>query len=165
MPTILLMIAFTIGLLIPVQGAANAQLGHVIGHPTLAASFSLAIGLFSMCLVLPVLGASWTKLDAVTGAPSWMWSGGLIGAAFVTAAILLIPRVGAAPFATAVMAGQIISAILMDRFGLLGLPHRAISGWKYAGFAFVALGLVAVAIDAWRSDQFNILQSRKGATK
>ncbi|WP_307500277.1 DMT family transporter [Paenibacillus brasilensis] len=53
-------------------------------------------------------------------APWWMWTKGLLGASYVLATTILMPRIGAAATVGYVLAGQVLASILIDHFGLIG---------------------------------------------
>ncbi len=61
-------------------------------------------------------------LSDVAGAPWWVWVGGLLGAFYVAASIILTPRLGAANTVTLIIAGQVLASMVLDQFGLLSLP-------------------------------------------
>lgn len=59
--------------------------------------------------------------------------GGIAGVAYVTAAILPLPRRGAAGFMTAVIAGQVVASPVIDYFGAVGLAARPIDPARLLG--------------------------------
>ena len=68
-------------------------------------------------LVLAALRVPLPAVGAAAGVRGWMWSGGLLGAFYITAALVLAPRLGAGSFIAAVVAGQMLAALAADRFG------------------------------------------------
>jgi transporter family-2 protein len=62
------------------------------------------------------------------------WVGGIIGAIYVTGIIMIIPRLGAALAFSLIVAGQLIMSVLMDHFGLLGVPVNPVTPAKVLGF-------------------------------
>ncbi len=77
-------------------------------------------------------------------APWWVWIGGFFGAFFVTAATILVPRIGATMLLSASIAGQMIVSLILDHYGLLGLPQRPVSLWRTLGVVLVVLGVVVI---------------------
>lgn len=136
--------ALAIGTLLPIQAAANAQLGRLIGHPLWAACLSLFV---SFSIMLPVIALSKVPLPNISSAlsgPWWLWVGGLIGAAYVTAATLLVPRIGAAGFMIAIVTGQMLMAVIIDHYGLLGLSSRAVNLERLAGIVLLVIAMVLI---------------------
>ena len=78
--------------------------------------------------------------------PWWNWLGGVIGGLFVMAAIVLIPRTGAAMYLGAVITGQLIAAALIDSHGWLGMTPRILSASKVAGLVLIAGGVITLVL-------------------
>lgn len=68
--------------------------------------------------------------------------GGIAGVFYITVALLMAPRLGALNFIMTVIVGQLIISLLIDYFGLVGLPRREISLQKITGVLVVAGGFV-----------------------
>lgn len=141
MPSLILfLMALIAGALVPFQGGANAALGRALGHPLWASVASL---IFSLICILPALIAlrvPMPDLGTAMSQPKWIWIGGLVGVIYVTAAILLMPMMGAAGFMIAVIAGQLIGSLIIDRFGLMGLAPRPFDAWRVLGAGMVLGG-------------------------
>lgn len=130
------------GALVPFQGGANAALGRALGHPLWATLISLAV---SAACIIPVMTALKVPLPALgnlASQPRWVLIGGVAGVIYITAAILLMPKLGAAGFMTAVIAGQAVASLAIDHFGGVGLQARTIGSMRLAGVAMVVLGAV-----------------------
>jgi transporter family-2 protein len=63
------------------------------------------------------------NLSALGDAPWWAWTGGVFGAIWVTAAIVAVPKVGTAVAFGAVIFGQLFGAMVLDTYGLPGVPR------------------------------------------
>lgn len=141
---IYLLCAAMAGAFLPVQAGVNSQLARWMQTPVQAALVSFAVGtlaLFAYCVALrqpvPALGVMWQS-------PWWVWLGGLCGALYVTAATILAPRIGATLLLSASVAGQMIVSLILDHYGLLGLPQRPLSLWRALGVALVVVGVVVI---------------------
>ena len=139
-----LLLALAAGVLLPVQAGLNAQLRSALGSPVAAALVSFLVGTAGLATVAVLLrtplplGRAW----AVTG--PWQWSGGLIGAVYVLAAIVLAPRLGAATLIAAVVAGQMITSLVLDQYGLVGFPVHALTPVRFLGAALVIAGVILI---------------------
>jgi transporter family-2 protein len=139
-----LLVGFAIvaGFLNTLQTGANATLNKSLGAPVWAA---LAVGtatflttLLAALAVTTVAGQRPT-LDAMAGAPWWAWIGGVLGAVYVLATVLIADKVGAAVFMGVTVTVAILTSLAMDHFGLLGFDvHKA-------GLARLAGGLLMMA--------------------
>ncbi len=150
MPTLssLLMLAAAIfaGAVVPLQAGANANLGRLLGHPLWATTVSLGV---SLALILPMLIALRAPLPSLAAAfkgPWWIWIGGAAGVIYMTAALLLAPKLGAASFIVAVIAGQMAVSLLMDHFGLMGFPAKPVNAARLTGLLFIVGGMVITQI-------------------
>lgn len=93
---LLLLFAFVAGVALPVQFSINAVLRGFVGGPAVAATISFFGGTLALVVVALVLRESWPLGETVAHAPWWVWVGGLLGALYVLATIVVIPRLGAA---------------------------------------------------------------------
>jgi transporter family-2 protein len=141
---LLLLLALAAGVLLPVQAGVNAQLRSVLGSPVTAALVSFLVGTAGLVTAAVIFRAPMALRAAWVASPWWYWVGGLIGALYVVASIVLAPRLGAATLVAAVVAGQMIASLLLDQYGLLGFPTHPISGLRVLGAALVIGGVVLV---------------------
>ncbi|MCE1204482.1 MAG: DMT family transporter [Holophagaceae bacterium] len=151
MVLLLLLMAFVIGLVIPVQSAVNNSLRQALGSGSpLAALVSFAVGTVVLALACLATGQPFHTLTGLPRIAWWEWLGGVLGAFFVFGSTLLAPRIGMAAMISLIVAGQVVSSLLFDRFGLLGLPVRDVSWVRVAGAALLLLGAVLVNFgDRW----------------
>ncbi|TFC72569.1 DMT family transporter [Cryobacterium sp. TMS1-20-1] len=131
-----------------VQSRVNGELGHQIGDGFTAAVISFGSGLVILSLGLVVFRSGRRGLQLVTRAVRaktlswWHLFGGLAGALFVLSQGLVAAPLGIALFTVAVVAGQTVSGVLMDRFGIGPGGRRPLHASKIVG---AVLALVAVA--------------------
>ena len=90
------------------------------------------------------LRESWPLGDAVAHAPWWAWVGGLLGAVYVLATIVIIPRLGAATTVGLILAGQVIASIVIDHFGLIRVPVHELNVPRLAGAVLIVVGVALV---------------------
>jgi bacterial/archaeal transporter family-2 protein len=141
---LLLLLALAAGVLLPVQVGVNAQLRSVVGSPLTAALVSFLVGTAGLGTAAVILRAPTALRAAWAVSPWWFWIGGLIGALYVVATIVLAPRLGAATLVAAVVAGQMIASLLLDQYGLLGFPTHPMNGLRVLGGALVIVGVILV---------------------
>ena len=144
-PAVLLpiVLVFAGGALVSLQAPTNSMLARAGGSPVLAALISFAIGTLALFVVWLGSGNR-PAAEAFARLPYFAWFGGLYGAFFVAVAAFAAPRIGLASLITIGIAGQIVMALALDHFGLLGLPKDAISVTKVVGAALVLIGVVLV---------------------
>lgn len=141
---ILLVVALIAGVVLPVQTAANNKMALAVGSPILGALVSFIVGTLSILTYAIVSGESLPALTDSKNAPTIAWIGGILGAFFVASTIILLPRLGVAVTVSLIIAGQLIAAVVMDHYGLLGVPVKEISLLRIAGILLIVGGVVLV---------------------
>lgn len=136
------LLAFTCGLAIAAQAGINAGLARYLGGPVLAAAVSFAVGTAALASVCLAAGITWPSPAQWQAAPWYSWIGGLLGAAFVTLAVVLAPRLGAATLIACVVAGQLCASLVLDHYGWLGFPVHPVNWQRLAGAVLLFAGVV-----------------------
>ncbi|WP_277964194.1 DMT family transporter [Pseudomonas sp. RIT-To-2] len=136
--------AIAAGAVVPFQAGTNAMLGRGLGHPLWATVMSLVISLMAVSPVMMAMRASAPQWGPATSLPTWAWTGGIAGVLYITAALILAPRMGVTVFMTCVIGGQLMSAVAIDHFGLMGLVERPIGWGKGLGLAIIFVGVMVV---------------------
>lgn len=137
--TLTLSLALFAGILMAVQAPTNALLGKASGSPIVAAFVSFVVGTVALGAMV---AASSGRLFApeLKSVPWYAWLGGLYGAFFVAIAAFGAPKVGVGPLLTAAIGGQLIGAVILDHYGLLGLTRQPVSIEKVGGVILVLVG-------------------------
>lgn len=139
-----LLLAVAAGAMMPTQAAINNRLSTVVASPILAALVSFVVGTIGLFVYAVASGTPIGNLASVKDAPPIAWLGGLLGAFFVTATILLVPRLGVAMTFSLVIAGQMLVTLVIDHFGLLGVPVKEISLARVGGILLITGGVVLI---------------------
>ncbi len=142
--------AFLVGAFLPVQAGVNMQLTKWFNHPVQGAFISFAVGMLTLLLIAIVGSMSGLmktpSLGQVSQAPWWMWTGGILGAGFVAGAIILAPRLGATTMAGWIIAGQLVTSLLVDHYGWLGFPPHSIGWARIVGVACLMAGVLLIRL-------------------
>jgi len=138
----LLVVAIAVGAAVPLQSAVNAQMAVSQGHPLYGAVTNTLVASLTLLLLILALRLPPPDLKTAAGGPWWLWTGGLVGAAFVFGALFVAPRIGAAAFAAATIFGTVAASLLIDQFGLFGFPVRPMSLSRLAGTGLVLAGVL-----------------------
>jgi transporter family-2 protein len=141
---LLILCAFLIGIGLPVQSGINAQLRLGVGQPLLAAVISFLVGTVALLGLNVALRVPLPTGEAVGRIPLWHWFGGLLGAAYIYAAVVLAPRLGAATLIAATVAGQMVASVLLDHYGLIGFAPQPLTTGRAAGILLVIGGVLLI---------------------
>lgn len=139
-----ILLALFAGTLMPTQAAVNSRLGVYVQHPVLSAFISFAVGTLALIAYLLLSGVPLGNLWAAKNAPWSVWTGGLLGAIFVSAIVLLVPRLGVALTFSLIVAGQMTITLLLDHYGFMGIPVKSINVPRILGVVLVILGVLLI---------------------
>ena len=133
----LTMLAAGIG--IPVLAALNAALGARIGSPAAAAMVLFCVALIATSIVTFATGPK--PLAAIPTAPKHLLLAGLLVAFYVLSITYIAPHFGVGNAVFFVLVGQLISAALIDHYGLFGARISPLNVTRATGIAVMALGV------------------------
>jgi bacterial/archaeal transporter family-2 protein len=140
------LVAAAVGAGLAAQAGVNAQLRAATGSAlwTSLISASLTVVLLAAALLaqrdsLPISGYA--------RFPWWIWTGGIAGAAYVLAVVVLARPLGVATLFAAVIAGQLSAGLVIDHFGWFNVPvHRASPGRLIGSLLLIG----GMALIRWR---------------
>lgn len=115
------------------------ELGERVGIVP-AVAFSVAVALIGGLAVLLVWERSFAGVRAALHEPAWLWIGGLMSLFIVIAITVGPPRIGVTATIGIVIAGNLVSAALIDRYGLFGQDVIPIDRWRLFGLLLLAAG-------------------------
>ncbi|MEE3079766.1 MAG: DMT family transporter [Bdellovibrionota bacterium] len=136
--------AFAIGLMVPLQGVINAKLGKEVGGPTQSSLISFSGGFLIFVIIGLFNYQNLPSFSKVISLPPYLLSGGVIGSIFVLSAIVVIPQIGATGFTALIVAGQLISTIIFDHYGIMGLQVKPINTLRIVGVILLFSGVILV---------------------
>lgn len=134
----LIMLAAGIG--IPILAALSAALGQFIGSPLAAGLVVFVVGLLISGTVVVVTGEA-AHLAKLMSAPKHLFLAGAFMAFYAITITFIAPKFGVGNAVFFVLLGQLISAALIDHFGLFGASLSPISLTRAAGIGVMAVGV------------------------
>ncbi|MGZ5567349.1 MAG: DMT family transporter, partial [Limisphaerales bacterium] len=69
---------------------------------------------------------------------------GVCAAYYLIASLVALPKLGAAAVFSLVIAGQLITALILDSTGAFGVPHIGISTTRAIGVALLLAGVALI---------------------
>lgn len=134
-----LLLALLSGALMAVQGSMNTALSKIIG--LLETTFVVhMIGTIVVVILLFVFQMGKGNLHAVGDAPWYVYLGGVMSVGIIYLVAASISEVGVANATTAIIVGQVVTAIIIDHLGVFGL-ERMPYGWnQLIGLVFLVFG-------------------------
>lgn len=135
-------IALLSGVVLPIQAVLNAKLGKTVGDPIYGALISFIIGGLGLLLYCLIVRTDFSQITQATSSNWLIWTGGLMGAFYVVAVIILVPKMGTALTFGLVIAGQMGFSLVMDHYGWFAAPIQAISWQKILGVLLIIGGAI-----------------------
>ncbi|TQR34461.1 hypothetical protein DMB92_00410 [Campylobacter sp. MIT 99-7217] len=137
------LIAFLMGVAITFQAGVNASLAKSLNSTALVAGFiSLFIGAFCIGSVALFKGdLNLSLFKELASQEWWKFLGGILGAFFLFATILLAPKIGFANMFILALVGQLLTSFLLDSFGIFG-EAKSISFEKILGLCLLLVSLL-----------------------
>jgi transporter family-2 protein len=121
----------------------NSRLGKEIGSLQ-AATVSFTVGLLALILVASLSSGGISGVTNAGRAPWWALIGGVLGAFYVTVALVTVRTLGLSALTAIVVSGQLAIAVVVDRFGLLGIAKQHIGAPRIIGLVLLLVGAVLV---------------------
>lgn len=121
------------------QVAVQGRLGERIGslEAVLVATAVTAVAIAPLLLAVR-RGAG--GLGSVADAPRWMLVGGLLGGFIVLSVTVAGPRIGTTATVALLIAGQLVAATAIDRFGWFGFERIGLDPVRMTGLALLVVG-------------------------
>jgi transporter family-2 protein len=130
------------GGLIALQAPINANLSRATGSLG-AALISFAVGTIALAVIVVLAGQAGGVASFTEVAPIYL-AGGLLGAIYVTSALIAVGSVGAGGVAAGTITGQLIASLVVDRLGLFGLEQIPLTASRLAGVALLLAGTLLI---------------------
>jgi len=135
------------GAMMSFQAPINAALRNHVGIFE-SSLISFAVG--TLALIAVVLLAGKGNLGNLRQVAWWQLLGGLIGAVFVTATLIAAPKIGVTGMIVATLAGNMVAALLIDRFGWVGMASKPIDLPRIAGVALMVVSVLLINWGSWK---------------
>ncbi len=132
------------GTLLAAQVGVNGVLRDRTESAILAAMISTATSTTALLLVTLLARERLPAFSQLSSAPWWIWTGGLMGALYVALAPVMAGRLGGAFFFALVLVGQMVAALAIDHYGLMGFPQHDVNLSKVIGVGLLVAGVVLI---------------------
>src|SRR5204862_8132245 len=109
-----------------------------------AAFFSICGTILTASLAMLLIRPSAPEMAKIRDTEWWNWIGGPLGALIVLAGAALTRELGAALFIALVVGGQLLCALVLDHFALMGLKEQPVTLGRVLGALLVIAGVVCI---------------------
>ena len=144
MKIILMLLVALSACVIPVQAIVNGRLGQIVQNPFLAAVISFTGGTIVLMIALLFWSRGLPTLTNEESIPWYLYTGGLLGAVYVTTVLVVVPHIGTANVISAAIVGQLLMSLVIDKLGLLGVEKSPITPAKSMGAGMLIFGMLLI---------------------
>ena len=142
-----IIIVLLMGLVTPIQTAANARLRVCVGYAYVSTLVSFAVSALALVAVSLLVGAPIVPTEQqMQQVPWWGWTGGIIALFTITANILLFKAIGQLQAMVLPLFGQLLFSLAIDHYGLFSARVIPLSLLRFVGMAIVFGGVFLVAV-------------------
>ncbi|KRN98407.1 DMT family transporter [Companilactobacillus kimchiensis] len=138
-----IIIGLAIGIGLPIQTSINSRLKTSVGSPFVASLISFTLGTTFLAIITLIVDKSlFFPVTIMLKQPLWLWLGGVFGVIYLTANILLFPKLGSVQTVIMPILGQIIMGLLIDDFGLFKSLVKPLTLTRILGAILVLVGVI-----------------------
>ena len=141
---LLVILAISAGAMIPFQSAMNTTLGKHLQSPYFSALSVFIIAAIGLTLYIVLTKQIVPAMEQFASTPKWSYLGGILGGLYILLIVLLAPKLGIGNVTVLVLTGQILAALVIDQFGLLGASVHPINWQRFAGVVLLCAGVFLI---------------------
>ena len=127
------------GIGIPIMAAMTSALGKHLGSPVAASAFAFFTAFCIALLALMIADKSFVK--QIPSAPKYLFVAGTFIAFYVLSISFVAPHFGIGNAIFFVLLGQLLSAAIIDHYGLFGAQINNLSMMRVSGILFMVFGV------------------------
>ena len=143
-PLLSVLMIFLAGMSVPLAVTLNVMLGRGVKNPLFATMIVPALCAVAIALLFLVLRNPLPAWADVKEIPWYLWTGGGLFAFYLLTLMFHSPKTGFGLSTSLVVAGQLVMGLIIDHFGLFGLPQISVSPGRIAGVAAVMAGVALI---------------------
>ena len=144
---IYLLLIFLLGVMTPIQTAANSRLRQSVVSPLVASLVSFSVGTVYLAVATAIqCGSFFIAAETFGNLPWWAWLGGVCGLYGLTVNIVIFPKLGSVQTALMPMLGQIGMGMLIDTFGWFRSAANPFTWLRLAALAMILAGVCMVVM-------------------
>lgn len=142
-----LLITVLMGLLVPIQTAANSRLRATVGEAYLSTLISFSVSTLSLLTVALVAGIPVVPTEEMLHtAPWWSWLGGVIALLTITSIIYLFRELGQLQTMVIPLFSQLIFSLAIDHFGWFGAQVIPMNANRLTGALLLVVGIILIVV-------------------
>ena len=133
------------GILNSLQSASNSTLKKGLHNPWISGVTLYSVALAAFFLVAIVFHNPMPTVQDFKALPWWAYFGGAMGGVAVYATLTATDQIGAGPLNAIIVTATVLTAMLMDHFGFMGVKQHAFNLWRGVGCVLMIAGVSFIA--------------------
>ena len=134
-----MLLALAMGASVALQGGLNTALSNRLGTGVTLMITTLLVTLLCLLLWIAMPGPR-VSAKILAQTPWYEYLGGVFGFLIIFLAVVLFPRLGAGLTLSLAITGQLLFALVIDHFGLLGMEAHPMNLARTAGVVLLVSG-------------------------
>jgi len=147
MTAVFIAMAIVAGVFMVIQSNINGQVRLRLDDPWQAAFLSTTVSTISLFFISAISTQRlFPQFGKVADGPWWLWTGGVMGAGIVAASLYLVSKLGSGVTFALFVTGQMAAAMVLDHYGVLGLPVHHINAQRIVGVVLLLAGVTLIRV-------------------
>jgi transporter family-2 protein len=134
-----------IGVVLTLHLTMNAQVGVILKNSKMGNAIFWTIGAIT-AIIIGLTAWDPEVFQRAKGVPVWLFTAGAMGACLVFGIAWTIPQIGAGSAVVLMLAGQILTGLVISHFGAFGSPVEPLSLFKIFGAFLLICGVGIVTL-------------------
>ena len=141
---IFIVLALLAGAMIPFQSAMNSTLGKNLQSPYYSSLIVFVVAAVAISIYILTSRFALPTATQFAAAPKWSYLGGVLGGTYILLIVIAAPKLGIGNVTVMVLLGQVLAAIIIDQFGLLGAVKHILNWQRLIGVVLLISGVYLI---------------------
>ncbi len=144
----LYLLAVVMGAVMSIYIPMISQSARIMGAAVMGNVPFFFVAFVTSVVIALAAGQRGPAFARIAEVPPWLFLAGVMSAGIILGATFLVPRIGTGALFVLLVTGQILAGIVINQFGLLGVPAQPMTWPIFAGAIMVVAGATLVTFGA-----------------
>lgn len=144
----LYLIGILMGAVLSIYVPMISQSARIMGAAVMGNVPFFFVAFVSSVLIALAAGQRADAFRKIADVPVWLHLAGIMSAGVIIGLAFLVPRIGTGPLFVLLVTGQILAGLIINQFGLLGVPAQPMTLTVATGAVLVIAGAALVTFGA-----------------
>lgn len=144
----LYVLAVVMGAVMSIYIPMISQSARIMGAAVMGNVPFFFVAFVTSVLVAFASGQRGDAFSRIKDVPPWLFLAGVMSAGIIVGATFLVPRIGTGALFVLLVTGQILAGLVINQFGLMGVPAQPMTAMIAIGAVMVVAGAALVTFGA-----------------